>query len=99
MSVRRWTFGKHQLTGEYDDIKKMKLPKNFAKYFHIGGERKDLNSPWTYQDGTGITFLRCANNEPSNTSRSLCLYIETIPMAMHDGECRQSYPYLCEVTV
>ena len=69
------------------------------KYFHIDGHRKDVKSPWIYQDGTEITFFRWANNEPGNGHGELCLCMETIPMAMHDAICRESFPFLCEINV
>ena len=68
VSVKR-AFGKR--SQKCDDIKKMKLPKNFAKYFHIERQRKDSKSPLAYQDGTGITFFRWAKHEPDNVSREL----------------------------
>ncbi|XP_060606415.1 C-type lectin lectoxin-Lio2-like [Ruditapes philippinarum] len=83
---------------KYDAIVKMNFPNNLAKYIHIGGQRKDVTSNWKFNDGTRMTFFRWAPNEPDAYSHELCLLLETKPMTMHNGECRQKFPCICEIT-
>jgi len=74
---------------------------NYTDWVHVGGQRKDVNSPWTYAlsiEDSGYT--NWGPGQPSNTGSRVCLIARTLVTSsgLMDYPCGNSRFYVCEVS-
>ena len=82
---------------KYEDVSKL---KGFSKIgIWIDGRRKDVGSPWEYNNGSQIGFFKWNRGQPNNRSDELCLslvFYKNI-LKFHDAKCTSLYYPICEI--
>ncbi|KAL4219364.1 hypothetical protein ACF0H5_021944 [Mactra antiquata] len=59
---------------KHGDIKE--ILQGYNGYPYVGGKRKDVSSPWTYEYGKTTALLEFHPGQPSNKSSDLCLCLD-----------------------